>query len=118
MKPKKNAEFQIPLNTSKYLRLTQSQIDIKQLLREDIEDNFVRNDANRIRYYDLHYNLRPIDGDYEYLEDVPFNSMHKLSEGKVKKRIMKILQKPQRNDLETLVLNNIEKKQGKLLSEM
>lgn len=118
MKQKKKPAEVIPANTSKFLRLTKSQIDIKQLVKEDIEDDFIKNERNKMRYYDLNYNLKPIEGDYAYLEDVPFNSMHKISDGKVKKRIMRLLQKPERNELEVDVLKNIAERQGKLLSEM
>ena len=118
MKPKKKPVEAIPANTSKYLRLSKSQFDIKTLLKEDIEDDFMKSEANKMRYYDLNYSLKPIEGDYAYLEDIPFNSMHKITDSKVKKRIMKLLQRPERTELEVDVLKKISGKQGKLLSEM
>lgn len=112
-----NTSVEIPRNASKYLRLNQSQLDIHQFLKDDAENEFIHHDANEIHHYDLHYTLKKINKN-QNINDIPFNSVHKLPEGRAKRFMVAMYKKPEKGNIEKEIKQKIEKIHGKLLSEM
>ena len=110
--------FDFTENISRHLRVNKSLINVRELLQADAEVSFVGKEANSMKFYDLDYRFKHNKSQSTLPNHNYFNSVHRLPEGREKRRLMNMFSTPDRSETETKFLSKLQQDHGRLLSEM
>jgi hypothetical protein len=106
--------------TSKLINEAISKIDIRSLVKKDLEAKILQNEKNSIHHYNNKFEKVMAMNRPQLKNNIEFRSIHNLGESSATRRIIEHFMGPKYDDVQREVLKELHKKRGKLylLSDM